>query len=66
MLVFTRKIGQRVVIGDDIAVWLLAGKYGQLKLGIEAPIQVPVHRGEVYDRLQDRKGPRNEDDDKAS
>ncbi|ULA63123.1 MAG: Translational regulator CsrA 2 [Nitrospira sp.] len=53
MLVLTRRRGEGVTIGPDIRVIVLGMKGGQVRLGIEAPHSVEVHRDEVYARIQD-------------
>lgn len=53
MLVLTRRRGEGVTIGPDIRVVVLGMKGGQVRLGIEAPLAVEVHRDEVYARIQD-------------
>ena len=53
MLVLTRRRGEGVTIGPDIRVIVLSVKGGQVRLGIEAPSIVAVHREEVYARIQD-------------
>ncbi len=53
MLVLTRRRGESVKIGADIRVVVLGVKGGQVRLGIEAPMSVAVHREEVYARIQD-------------
>lgn len=53
MLVLTRRRGESVKIGTDIRVVVLGVKGGQVRLGIEAPMAVAVHREEVYARIQD-------------
>ncbi len=52
MLILTRKLGERVNIGDDIIVSLLEIKGSQVKLGIEAPKHVSVHRHEIYEKIR--------------
>jgi carbon storage regulator len=52
MLILTRKLGERLAIGDDICITLLEIKGSQVKLGIEAPRSVEVHRQEVYERIR--------------
>jgi carbon storage regulator len=52
MLIFTRYVHQVVTIGDDIEVKVLGIKGNQVRLGITAPKQIPVHREEVYDRIK--------------
>nr|MBF0221263.1 carbon storage regulator CsrA [Desulfobulbaceae bacterium] len=51
MLILTRKIGEAIAIGDDIKVRLLEIKGGQVKIGVEAPNDVAVHREEVFLRI---------------
>ncbi len=53
MLVLTRRRGESVTIGPDIRVVVLGLKSGQVRLGIEAPPAVAVHREEVYARIQE-------------
>ncbi len=52
MLILTRQIGSTIVIGDDIRVSVLGINGKQVRLGIDAPISVSVHRNEVYERIQ--------------
>ena len=53
MLVVTRRVGEEIVIGDNVRVRIVAVQNRQVRLGITAPLQVPVHREEVHQRLQD-------------
>lgn len=52
MLVLTRKIGETIMVGDDVTVTVLGIAGNQLKLGINAPKNVSVHREEIYNRLK--------------
>jgi carbon storage regulator len=52
MLVLGRRQGENIRIGDDIKVIVLEVRGGQIKLGIEAPLSVQVHREEIYERIQ--------------
>jgi carbon storage regulator len=52
MLVLTRKLGETIRIGDQIKVTVLEVRAGQVKLGIDAPADIKVHREEVYTRIQ--------------
>lgn len=52
MLVLTRKVGQSIVIGDEIEVVVLEVRGEQVRVGIRAPKDVTVHRKEVYDQIQ--------------
>ena len=53
MLVLTRKAGESIVIGSEIRVTVLELQGRQIRLGIEAPSEVAVHRGEVYERIRE-------------
>lgn len=55
MLVLTRNTSEKILIGDDIEVVVLSTTSGQVKLGIRAPKDVPVHREEIYQRIQKPK-----------
>lgn len=52
MLILTRKMGQSIVISDDIKITVLAIKGHQVRIGIEAPKEIAVHREEIYQRIQ--------------
>ena len=53
MLVLTRKLNESVIIGDTVAVTVLAIEGDQIKLGITAPKHVAVHRQEVYEQIKE-------------
>ncbi len=53
MLVLTRRPGESITIGNEIKVMILEIKGRQVKIGIEAPPHIPVHRLEVYQRIQE-------------
>jgi carbon storage regulator len=52
MLILTRKLGERINIGDDIIITLLEIKGAQIKLGIDAPASIGIHRHEIYERIR--------------
>jgi carbon storage regulator len=52
MLILTRKVGEIIMIGDDIVVKVLGVRSGQVKIGIEAPRELPVHRHEIFERIK--------------
>ncbi len=52
VLVLTRKVKQSVMIGDDIEVTILSSDGAKVRLGIRAPLDVPVHREEIYLEIQ--------------
>ena len=52
MLILTRRVGETIVIGDDVTVTVLGVKGNQVRLGVNAPRDLPVHREEIYERIQ--------------
>ena len=52
MLILTRGFGQSIKIGHDITIEFLGIGHGQVRVGVTAPREIPVHRNEVYDRIQ--------------
>jgi carbon storage regulator len=55
MLILTRRIGERILIGDDVEITVLGVRGSQVRLGIQAPPHVSVHREEIYHRIQQEK-----------
>jgi carbon storage regulator len=52
MLILTRRVGETVMIGNDVTVTVLGVKGNQVRIGINAPKSTPVHREEIYERIK--------------
>ena len=52
MLILTRRAGESLMIGEDVSITVLGVKGNQVRIGIDAPKDVAVHREEIYDRIQ--------------
>lgn len=58
MLILTRRVGETLMVGDDVTVTVLGVKGNQVRIGVNAPKDVAVHREEIYQRIQREKGDR--------
>ena len=59
MLILTRKVGEVIMIGEDVVVKVLGVRSGQVKIGIEAPRELPVHRHEIFERIKSEDSSQN-------
>ena len=52
MLILTRRVGETLMVGDEVSITVLGVKGNQVRIGINAPKDVPVHREEIYQRIK--------------
>ncbi len=63
MLILTRRVGETLMVGDEVTVTVLGVKGNQVRIGVNAPKDVAVHREEIYDRIKrEKEGETSESD----
>lgn len=60
MLILTRRVGETLMVGDEVSVTVLGVKGNQVRLGVNAPKDVAVHREEIYERIKNEQNPVDE------
>ena len=56
MLILTRRLNETIVVGDDVKITILGVKGNQIRLGIDAPKEISVHREEIWEKINAEKG----------
>lgn len=59
MLILTRRVGETLMIGDEVTVTVLGVKGNQIRIGVNAPKKISIHREEIYQRIQTEKSRQN-------
>ncbi|MGI9332818.1 MAG: carbon storage regulator CsrA [Gammaproteobacteria bacterium] len=66
MLILTRRVGESLMIGDEVTVTVLGVKGNQVRIGVNAPKEVSVHREEIYERIKAEKAGQGDDPAKGA
>ena len=62
MLILTRRAGETIMVGDEVKITIIGIKANQVRIGVDAPRQIAVHREEIYHRIQAEKDQAGEQD----
>lgn len=65
MLILTRRVGETLMVGDDVVITVLGVKGNQVRIGINAPKEISIHREEVYNRINQSQDAAQKSDDKG-
>jgi len=62
MLILTRRVGESLMVGDDVTITVLGVKGNQVRVGVKAPKEVAVHREEILNRIEEASSKEHSDD----
>jgi carbon storage regulator len=65
MLILTRKTNESIIIGDNVKVTVLGVNGHQVRLGVDAPIEISVHREEIYNKIKNEKAKKIEEEEEG-
>ncbi len=65
MLILSRKVGEKLIIGENVTVTVLGVKGNQVRIGIDAPAEVQVHREEIFLRIQQERAELKQEEDSS-